>query len=77
MQVRVPFLRPRGARRGGAYDGGHELAGSVGQNAERQETRDDARRPLRDGNPASHKLLKVADRMSLDKIRRRITFQGS
>ena len=45
-------------RRGGAYHGGRELAESVGQNAERQETRDNARRPLRDGNfPGKMKLM--------------------
>lgn len=48
---------PSGARRGGAYDGGRELAGSVGQDAERQETRDNARRPLRDGNFQSKNSL--------------------
>ena len=46
MQVRVLVLRRSGARRGGAYDGGRELAGSLGQNAERQETRDNACRPV-------------------------------
>lgn len=45
-----------GARRGRAYDGGRELAGSVGQNTERKETRDNAHRPLRDGNFTGEEL---------------------
>ena len=50
MQVRVLVLRRSGARRGGAYNGGRKLAGSLGQNPERQKTRDDTRRPVRDGD---------------------------
>lgn len=57
MQVRVPELRSRRARRGRPYDGGRELAGSMGQNAERQETRNHSHRPLRDRNFSGEELL--------------------
>ena len=65
MQVRVPFVRPSGARRGGSHDGGRQFAGSMGQNAEWKETRDHPRRPVRDGNFPRKIELKPYSRIDL------------
>lgn len=50
MQIRVPVVRSSRARRRRPHDGGREFARSMGKDAKREETRDDACCPLRDGN---------------------------
>ncbi len=46
MQVRVPLVRPCGARRGGSHNSGRELTRSMGKNTDRQETGNHSHRPL-------------------------------